>query len=72
MVIAFLGIMAWSEMVITSLDKLRLIRGNSSKGKLFSQNLNVSNTYLNVINLEMKNTPNTTYLNNIMIVNKII
>jgi hypothetical protein len=72
MVIAFLGIMAWSEMVITSLDKLQLTRGNSSKGTSFSHNLNVSNTYLKAINLEMKNTPNTTYLNNIMIVNKII
>lgn len=38
----------------------------------FYLNLSISNTYSRNIELEMKNTINTTYHNNIMLVNNII
>jgi hypothetical protein len=38
----------------------------------FYLNLSISNTYLRNIELEMENTINTTYHNNIMLVNNII
>jgi hypothetical protein len=40
------------------------------KGTYFHYNLNLSNIYLRATQLEMENKANTTYHNNIIIVNK--